>query len=140
VGDNNIFDIRFDSSPSGFRFGIRTGYFHKDCEFSFILPARPPRLVDAPHTQTLMCFPPATVVSIIFLRIQWASSEASARLALQAEGKLDKPVFGVHYDTPENKFDFESVNPDNPLNEGRSIVLILTRLMVHLLSHLRLLH
>jgi len=47
----------------------------------------------------------------------WASSEARARLALQAEGKLDKPVFGVHYDTPENKFDFESVNPDNPLNE-----------------------
>jgi hypothetical protein len=26
-------------------------------------------------------------------------------------------VFGVHYDTPENKFDFESVNPDNPFNE-----------------------
>jgi hypothetical protein len=38
-------------------------------------------------------------------------------LTLQAEGKLDKPVFGVHYDTPENKFDFESVNPDNPFNE-----------------------
>ena len=36
---------------------------------------------------------------------------------LQAAGKLDKPVFGVHYDTPENKFDFESVNPDNPFNE-----------------------
>ena len=48
---------------------------------------------------------------------QWASSEAQARLTLQAEGKLDKPVFGVHYDTPENKFDFESVNPDNPFNE-----------------------
>mmetsp|Transcript_12105 Transcript_12105/g.19867 ORF Transcript_12105/g.19867 Transcript_12105/m.19867 type:complete len:163 (+) Transcript_12105:81-569(+) len=47
----------------------------------------------------------------------WASSEAQARLTLQAEGKLDKPVFGVHYDTPENKFDFESVNPDNPFNE-----------------------
>ncbi|KAL7541850.1 hypothetical protein ACHAXR_011279 [Thalassiosira sp. AJA248-18] len=47
----------------------------------------------------------------------WASSEARARLALQAEGKLDKPQFGVHYDTPENKFDFESVNPDNPFNE-----------------------
>ena len=46
-----------------------------------------------------------------------ASSEAQARLTLQAEGKLDKPVFGVHYDTPENKFDFESVNPDNPFNE-----------------------
>ena len=26
-------------------------------------------------------------------------------------------MFGVHYDTPENKFDFESVNPDNPFNE-----------------------
>jgi hypothetical protein len=26
-------------------------------------------------------------------------------------------VFGVHYDTPENNFDFESVNPDNPFNE-----------------------
>jgi len=26
-------------------------------------------------------------------------------------------VFGVHYDTPENKFDFESENPDNPFNE-----------------------
>lgn len=49
---------------------------------------------------------------------QWASSEARARLALQAEGKLDQPVFGVHYDTPENKFDFESVNPDNPFNEA----------------------
>jgi hypothetical protein len=48
----------------------------------------------------------------------WASSEARARLALQAEGKLDQPVFGVHYDTPENKFDFESVNPDNPFNEA----------------------
>ena len=38
-------------------------------------------------------------------------------MALQAEGKLDKPVFGVHYDTPENKFDFESDRPDNPFNE-----------------------
>jgi hypothetical protein len=38
-------------------------------------------------------------------------------LTLQAEGKLDQPVFGVHYDTPENKFDFESQNPDNPFNE-----------------------
>ena len=38
-------------------------------------------------------------------------------MTLQAEGKLDKPVFGVHYDTPENKFDFESENPDNPFNE-----------------------
>jgi len=47
----------------------------------------------------------------------WAASEAQARLNLQAEGKLDNPVFGVHYDTPENKFDFESVNPDNPFNE-----------------------
>lgn len=26
-------------------------------------------------------------------------------------------MFGVHYDTVENKFDFESVNPDNPFNE-----------------------
>lgn len=49
--------------------------------------------------------------------LQWASGEARARLALQAEGKLDKPVFGVHYDTPENKYDFESVSPDNPFNE-----------------------
>ncbi|KAL7551471.1 hypothetical protein ACHAWF_014664 [Thalassiosira exigua] len=47
----------------------------------------------------------------------WASSEARARLALQAEGKLDQPVFGVHYDTPENKFDFECDKPDNPFNE-----------------------
>lgn len=38
-------------------------------------------------------------------------------MTLQAEGKLDQPVFGVHYDTPENKFDFESQNPDNPFNE-----------------------
>lgn len=51
------------------------------------------------------------------MTLQWASSEARARLTLQAEGKLDKPVFGVHYDTPENKFDFESENPDNPFNE-----------------------
>ncbi|KAL7488480.1 hypothetical protein ACHAW6_014077, partial [Cyclotella cf. meneghiniana] len=47
----------------------------------------------------------------------WASSEARARLRLQAEGKLDQPVFGVHYDTHENNFDFESVSPDNPFNE-----------------------
>ena len=26
-------------------------------------------------------------------------------------------MFGVHYDTVENMFDFESVNPDNPFNE-----------------------
>ena len=26
-------------------------------------------------------------------------------------------MFGVHYDTVENNFDFESVNPDNPFNE-----------------------
>lgn len=51
--------------------------------------------------------------------IQWASSEARARLALQAEGKLDEPVFGVHYDTPENKYDFESKIADNPFNEVR---------------------
>lgn len=61
---------------------------------------------------------------------QWASSEARVRLALQAEGKLDKPVFGVHYDTPENKFDFESVNPDNPFNEddddGAILFLLIT--------------
>ncbi|KAL3762955.1 hypothetical protein ACHAWU_001102 [Discostella pseudostelligera] len=47
----------------------------------------------------------------------WASSEARARLALQAEGKLDQPVFGVHYDTPENKYEFESKSPDNPFDE-----------------------
>ena len=38
-------------------------------------------------------------------------------MTLQADGKLDKPVFGVHYDTPENKFDYECDNPDNPFNE-----------------------
>lgn len=47
----------------------------------------------------------------------WASSEARARLELQAQGKLDQPVFGVHYDTPENKYEFESKNPDNPFDE-----------------------
>mmetsp|Transcript_24219 Transcript_24219/g.49590 ORF Transcript_24219/g.49590 Transcript_24219/m.49590 type:complete len:169 (-) Transcript_24219:365-871(-) len=47
----------------------------------------------------------------------WASSEARARLELQAKGKLDQPVFGVHYDTPENKYEFESKNPDNPFDE-----------------------
>eukprot|EP00804_Cyclotella_cryptica_P006667 CCRYP_008609-RA/>CCRYP_008609-RA protein AED:0.10 eAED:0.10 QI:84/0.5/0.66/1/1/1/3/220/158 len=47
----------------------------------------------------------------------WASSEARARLRLQAEGKLEQPVFGVHYDTHDNNFDFESVSPDNPFNE-----------------------
>ena len=30
---------------------------------------------------------------------QWASTEARARLELQAEGKLETPVFGVHYNS-----------------------------------------
>ena len=54
---------------------------------------------------------------VILLYQQWASSEARARLALQAEGRLDQPIFGVHYDTPENKFEFESKSPDNPFDE-----------------------
>lgn len=54
---------------------------------------------------------------VILVYQQWASSEARARLALQAEGRLDQPIFGVHYDTPENKFEFESKSPDNPFDE-----------------------
>jgi hypothetical protein len=38
-------------------------------------------------------------------------------LDLQEEGKLDKPEFGVHYNTTENVFDFESKVVDNPFNE-----------------------
>ncbi len=30
---------------------------------------------------------------------------------------MDQPVFGIHYDTPENKYEFESKNPDNPFDE-----------------------
>jgi hypothetical protein len=62
---------------------------------------------------------------------QWANSEARARLRLQAEGKLDKPVFGVHYDTPENNFDFECVSPDTPIadedddDDGECVVMSL---------------
>ena len=33
------------------------------------------------------------------------------------EGKIDKPVFGVHYNTPETVYDFESKGVDNPFNE-----------------------
>ena len=39
------------------------------------------------------------------------------RLQLQAEGKLDKPEFGVFYNVPEKIYDFEAPNPDNPFNE-----------------------
>lgn len=88
----------------------------------------PPPLVDAPTPEPPLGLQSShnNFLSSTPLRHkqQWASSEARARLALQAEGKLDKPVFGVHYDTPENKFDFESVTPDNPLNEGRLMLLI----------------
>lgn len=62
----------------------------------------------------LMGFAPDTSIKT------WASAEARARLELQAEGNLEKVVFGVHYHDvlPENeKFNFESVNPDNPFNE-----------------------
>jgi len=47
----------------------------------------------------------------------WAEGEARARLTLQAEGKLEQPVFGTHYDTAENKFDFDCISADNPFNE-----------------------
>jgi len=62
---------------------------------------------------TIFSFP----IHTITIYKQWAQSEARARLTLQADGKLDQPVFGVHYDTVENKYDFESNNPDNPFNE-----------------------
>ena len=39
---------------------------------------------------------------------QWASTEARARLELQAEGKLDTPVFGVHYNSQKGN-ELESV-------------------------------
>jgi hypothetical protein len=42
-----------------------------------------------------------TIFCTVKLNKQWASAEARARLEMQAEGKLDKPVFGVHYNTPE---------------------------------------
>ena len=47
----------------------------------------------------------------------WASAEARVRLDLQEDGTLDKPEFGVHYNTIENVFDFESKVVDNPFNE-----------------------
>ena len=47
----------------------------------------------------------------------WASNEARVRLDLQEEGKLDQPIFGVHYNVPEKVFDWECPNPDNPFNE-----------------------
>ena len=50
--------------------------------------------------------------------VQWASAEARVRLNLQEEGKLDKPEFGVHYNTPENVLDFESKVVDDPFDEG----------------------
>ena len=49
--------------------------------------------------------------------LQWASNEARVRLDLQAEGKLENPEFGVHYNVPERVFDWECPNPDNPFNE-----------------------
>uniref|UniRef100_A0A7S2WJX2 NADH dehydrogenase [ubiquinone] 1 beta subcomplex subunit 11, mitochondrial n=1 Tax=Eucampia antarctica TaxID=49252 RepID=A0A7S2WJX2_9STRA len=47
----------------------------------------------------------------------WASEEAQARLDLQANGKMNAVEFGAHYNVPENMFDWESVNPDDPFNE-----------------------
>ena len=66
---------------------------------------------------TIFSFYPYSIYILILNIKQWAQSEARARLTLQADGKLDQPVFGVHYDTVENKYDFESNNPDNPFNE-----------------------
>ena len=70
----------------------------------------------------LMGFAPDTSIK------SWASGEARARLELQAEGSLDKAVFGVHYNVlPEEKaFDFEFVNPDNPFNEVRADLSIIS--------------
>mmetsp|Transcript_25690 Transcript_25690/g.32386 ORF Transcript_25690/g.32386 Transcript_25690/m.32386 type:complete len:156 (+) Transcript_25690:2-469(+) len=47
----------------------------------------------------------------------WASNEARVRLDLLSEGKIDKVEFGVHYNSPNVVYDFESKVVDNPFNE-----------------------
>ena len=45
----------------------------------------------------------------------WAAAEAQARLDLKAKGV--KPEFGRHYSDPTVKYDYDSVQPENPFNE-----------------------
>ena len=47
----------------------------------------------------------------------WAANEARVRLDLLKEGKIDKVEFGVHYNTSEKIYDFDSKVVDNPFNE-----------------------
>lgn len=47
----------------------------------------------------------------------WAANEARVRLDLLKEGKIDKVEFGVHYNTAEKVYDFDSKIVDNPFNE-----------------------
>ena len=47
----------------------------------------------------------------------WASNEAQVRLDLLKEGKIDKVEFGVHYNTADKVYDFDSKIVDNPFNE-----------------------
>lgn len=47
----------------------------------------------------------------------WANAEARARLELKASGKVEKLEFGTHYNVDENKYDFDSLKPDDPFDE-----------------------
>eukprot|EP00586_Coscinodiscus_wailesii_P021177 CAMPEP_0172503060 /NCGR_PEP_ID=MMETSP1066-20121228/165525_1 /TAXON_ID=671091 /ORGANISM="Coscinodiscus wailesii, Strain CCMP2513" /LENGTH=131 /DNA_ID=CAMNT_0013278619 /DNA_START=267 /DNA_END=662 /DNA_ORIENTATION=- len=46
----------------------------------------------------------------------WAAGEARRRLELMDKGELEKPEFGVHYDT-DAKYYFEMKKIDNPFDE-----------------------
>jgi len=47
----------------------------------------------------------------------WAANEAKVRLDLLKEGKIDKVEFGVHYNTADKVYDFDSKIVDNPFDE-----------------------
>jgi len=47
----------------------------------------------------------------------WAEGEARARLDMQAQGTLETPVFGTHYNTVSTQFAWESKIVDDPFDE-----------------------
>jgi hypothetical protein len=57
-------------------------------------------------------FSPETSIKV------WASNEAQARLDLQSKNADFKPEFGRHYGMPYEKYDFTSIQAENPFNEG----------------------
>jgi hypothetical protein len=57
-------------------------------------------------------FAPETSIKV------WASNEAQARLDLQSKSADFTPEFGRHYGTPYEKYDFTSIQAENPFNEG----------------------